>query len=101
MMNTIVFAHRGLPVKFAENSLEGFRYAVTHSAEGVEFDVHLTKDKVPVVMHDEEIDRTTDGTGFIKNYTISELRKFHLANSEPVPMLSELFEVLQNRNIYI
>lgn len=44
MMNTIVFAHRGLPVKFAENSLEGFRYAVTHGAEGVEFDVHLTKD---------------------------------------------------------
>ena len=101
MMNTIVFAHRGLPVKFAENSLEGFRYAVTHGAEGVEFDVHLTKDKVPVVMHDEEIDRTTDGTGFIKDYTISELRKFHLANGEPVPMLSELFEVLQNRDIYI
>ena len=101
MTNTIVFAHRGLPVKFAENSLEGFRYAVTHGAEGVEFDVHLTKDKVPVVMHDEEIDRTTDGTGFIKDYTISELRKFHLANGEPVPMLSELFEVLQNRDIYI
>lgn len=101
MTNTIVFAHRGLPVKFAENSLEGFRYAVTHGAEGMEFDVHLTKDKVPVVMHDEEIDRTTDGTGFIKDYTISELRKFHLANGEPVPMLSELFEVLQNRDIYI
>lgn len=101
MTNTIVFAHRGLPVKFAENSLEGFRYAVTHGAEGVEFDAHLTKDKVPVVMHDEEIDRTTDGTGFIKDYTISELRKFHLANGEPVPMLSELFEVLQNRDIYI
>lgn len=54
MTNTIIFAHRGLPVKFAENSLEGFRYAVTHGAEGVEFDVHLTKDKVPVVMHDEK-----------------------------------------------
>ncbi len=54
MGQTIVFAHRGLPVKFAENSLQGFKYAVEHGAEGVEFDVHLTKDKVPVVMHDEK-----------------------------------------------
>ena len=55
MGQTIVFAHRGLPVKFAENSLQGFKYAVEHGAEGVEFDVHLTKDKVPVVMHDKKL----------------------------------------------
>lgn len=101
MTETIIFAHRGLPVKFAENSLEGFRYAATHGAEGVEFDVHLTKDKVPVVMHDEEIDRTTDGSGYIKDYTLSEIRKFHLKNGEPVPMLRELFEILQDKDLYI
>ena len=101
MTKTIIFAHRGLPVKFAENSLAGFRYAATHGAEGVEFDVHLTKDKVPVVMHDEEIDRTTDGTGYIKDYTLGEIRQFHLENGEPVPMLSELFEILQNKDLYI
>ncbi|MCT7689796.1 MAG: glycerophosphodiester phosphodiesterase family protein, partial [Lactobacillus crispatus] len=84
MGQTIVFAHRGLPVKFAENSLQGFKYAVEHGAEGVEFDVHLTKDKVPVVMHDEKIDRTTNGTGYIKDYTLSEIRRFRLANGEPV-----------------
>lgn len=102
MTETIIFAHRGLPVKFAENSLEGFRYAATHGAEGVELDVHLTKDKVPVVMHDEEIDRTTDdGSGYIKDYTLSEIRKFHLKNGEPVPMLRELFEILQDKDLYI
>lgn len=101
MTETIIFAHRGLPVKFAENSLEGFRYAATHGAEGVEFDVHLTKDKVPVVMHNEEIDRTTDGSGYIKDYTLSEIRKFHLKNGEPVPMLRELFEILQDKDLYI
>ena len=84
-METIIFAHRGIPVKFAENSLEGFRYAVEHGTEGVEFDVHLT---VPIVMHDEKIDRTTDGSGYIKDYTLSEIRRFHLDNGEPVPMLS-------------
>ena len=101
MTETIIFAHRGLPVKFAENSLEGFRYAAKHGAEGVEFDVHMTKDKVPVVMHDEEIDRTTDGSGNIKDYTLNEIRKFHLKNGEPVPMLRELFEILQDKDLYI
>lgn len=101
MTETIIFAHRGLPVKFTENSLEGFRYAAKHGAEGVEFDVHMTKDKVPVVMHDEEIDRTTDGSGYIKDYTLNEIRKFHLKNGEPVPMLRELFEILQDKDLYI
>lgn len=101
MGQTIVFAHRGLPVKFAENSLQGFKYAATHGAEGVEFDVHLTKDKVPVVMHDETLDRTTNGTGYIKGYTLNEIRKFHLENGEPVPLLSELFEILQDKDLYI
>lgn len=101
MTETIIFAHRGLPVKFAENSLEGFRYAAKHGAEGVEFDVHMTKDKVPVVMHDEEIDRTTDGSGYIKDYTLNAIRKFHLKNGEPVPMLRELFEILQDKDLYI
>lgn len=101
MGQTIVFAHRGLPVKFTENSLQGFKYAVEHGAEGVEFDVHLTKDKVPVVMHDETLDRTTNGTGYIKDYTLNEIRKFHLENGEPVPLLSELFEILQDKDLYI
>ena len=101
MGQTIVFAHRGLPVKFAENSLQGFKYAATHGAEGVEFDVHLTKDKVPVVMHDEMLDRTTNGTGYIKDYALNEIRKFHLENGEPVPLLSELFEILQDKDLYI
>ena len=70
MTQTIIFAHRGLPVKFAENSLQGFKYAVEHGAEGVEFDVHLTKDKVPVVMHDEKIDRTTNGTELMARVTL-------------------------------
>lgn len=101
MGQTIVFAHRGLPVKFAENSLQGFKYAVEHGAEGVEFDVHLTKDKVPVVMHDETLDRTTNGTGYIKDCTLNEIRKFHLENGEPVPLLSELFKILQDKDLYI
>ena len=98
---TIVFGHRGYPAKFAENSMEGFRNAVENGAEGIEFDVHLTKDSVPVVMHDEKVDRTTDGSGYIKDYTLQELRKLHLANGERVPELKELFALLANRDLQI
>lgn len=98
---TIVFGHRGYPAKFAENSMEGFRNAVANGAEGVEFDVHLTQDGVPVVMHDEKVDRTTDGTGYIRDFTLKRLRKLHLSNGEPVPTLQELFELLENQDIQI
>lgn len=101
MEKTVIFGHRGYPAKFAENSLEGFRYVVSHGGEGVEFDVHLTKDGAPVVMHDEKIDRTTDGKGWIKDFTLSELRQFHLQNGEPIPELKELFTILENKNIWI
>ena len=75
---------------FPENSLKGFAYAIDHGIDGLEFDVHLTKDNVPVIMHDEKIDRTTDGTGEIRSYTLKQLRQFHLSDGETIPMLAEL-----------
>lgn len=51
---TLIFGHRGYPHKFPENSLKGFAYAIAHGIDGLEFDVHLTKDNVPVIMHDEK-----------------------------------------------
>ncbi|RVU70796.1 MULTISPECIES: glycerophosphodiester phosphodiesterase family protein [Lactobacillus] len=100
-MKTVIFGHRGYPAKFTENSLEGFRYALEHGAEGVEFDVQLTKDSVPIVMHDEKVDRTTDGQGWVKDFTLAEIRQLHLANGEPVPELKELFGVLENHDLLI
>ena len=98
MTNTIVFAHRGLPVKFAENSLEGFRYAVTHGAEGVECDVHLTKDKVPVVMHDEEIDlefktNKVHDVG-IEGIVLALAKKYHFVH--PIIFSSFNYQTLKN-----
>ncbi|AYF92122.1 glycerophosphodiester phosphodiesterase family protein [Apilactobacillus bombintestini] len=100
-MRTMIFGHRGVPELYPENSLQGFRYAVHHGIEGVEFDVHLTKDNVPVVMHDEKIDRTTDGRGYIKNYTYQELRQFSLENYEPIPSLQEVLDLLEGRDVYV
>lgn len=101
MLTTTVFGHRGYPARFPENSLAGFRYALDQGIEGLEFDVHLTADQVPVIMHDERIDRTTDGSGRIDSYTFSQLRRFRLANEEPIPSLAELLKLVTDRDVQL
>lgn len=98
---SLIYGHRGVPVKFPENSLAGFAYAVDQKIDGLEFDVHLTKDSVPVIMHDEKIDRTTDGQGKISDYTYAELRQFSLANGEPVPSLKELLDLVSGEPVHL
>ena len=71
-VKTLIFGHRGVPVKFPENSLKGFKYALDHQIDGLELDVHLTRDNVPVVIHDEKLQRTTNGKGQIADYTLSD-----------------------------
>ncbi|KRM97238.1 glycerophosphodiester phosphodiesterase [Liquorilactobacillus aquaticus DSM 21051] len=101
LKHTLIFGHRGYPQKFPENSLAGFKYSIQHQIDGLEFDVHLTKDNIPVIMHDETIDRTTDGNGEIHSYTFSELRKFKLKNSEPIPSLAELLDIAAYQPIHL
>ncbi|MGP4116224.1 glycerophosphodiester phosphodiesterase [Levilactobacillus zymae] len=98
---TMVFGHRGYPAKFPENSLAGFTYAVQHHIEGLEFDVHLTKDNVPVIMHDEKINRTTDGKGYIRDYTLAELQRFKLANGDSLPTLAAFLRVVANQDVHL
>ena len=68
-MNTKVWAHRGASGYAPENTLEAFLLAAEQGADGVELDVQLTKDGEMVVVHDEEIDRVSDGSGFVQDYT--------------------------------
>lgn len=98
---TLIFGHRGVPVKFPENSLAGFKYALDHGIDGLEFDVHLTKDNIPVIIHDETINRTTNGSGRVVDFTKSELSSFRLSNGERIPTLSEVLKLLQFQPVYI
>ncbi|HIW72088.1 MAG TPA: glycerophosphodiester phosphodiesterase [Candidatus Levilactobacillus faecigallinarum] len=98
---TVVFGHRGYPAQFPENSLAGFAYALAHHVDGLEFDVHLTKDQVPVIMHDERINRTSDGTGRITDYTLAELRQFHLAHGEVIPTLAEFLDLVGDHDVQL
>lgn len=102
MKKVKIIGHRGFASSFPENSLTGFKEAAELGVDGVELDVHLTKDGEVVVHHDETIDRMTDGKGWIKEKNLAELREYRLRNGlglsvtdEGIPTLREVFEVLE------
>lgn len=93
---TKVYAHRGYSGRYPENTMLAFREAEKTGCGGIELDVQLTKDGQVVVIHDETIDRTTDGTGHVIDFTLEELRKFNAAarwegkfGFEPIPTFEE------------
>jgi len=71
---TINYAHRGYSGKYPENTMLAFRKAYEAGAQGIELDVHISKDGQLIVMHDEYVDRTTDGHGLIMDKTLAELK---------------------------
>lgn len=71
-----ILAHRGLSASFPENTAIAFQQAAKLDCWGVEFDVHLTSDQQLVVIHDESIDRTSNGTGFVKDLTLAQLKTY-------------------------
>lgn len=74
-METQIFAHRGARRKAPENTIPAYTKALeTAGIDGLEIDVHLTKDNQLVVIHDEKLERTTNGTGLVGDYTLAELQ---------------------------
>ena len=103
----LVWAHRGASGYAPENTLAAFEKAVELGADGVELDIQLTKDDEIVVIHDEKIDRTSDGEGWVKDYTLEELRGFNYNRTKPeyehadIPTMREVFELLKPTGLFI
>ena len=102
------FAHRGFSGNYPENTMLAFRKAVeTEGCDGIELDVHLSKDGEIVIIHDERVDRTcVNNTGLVKDMTLEELQKcdvsFKFAGQcEPqyIPTLREYFELVKDTHI--
>lgn len=102
-----VYAHRGASGYAPENTLEAFALAVSQGADGIELDVQLSKDGELVVIHDEVLDRTTSGKGFVKDYTLAELKSFQANRTFPeyeqavIPTLREVFELIRPSDLKI
>ena len=100
------FAHRGFSGRYPENTMLAFRKAIEAGADGIENDVQYTKDGELVVIHDETVDRTTDGVGYVRDYTLKELRKLDASyihkgpyGANPIPTLREYFELLKGTGV--
>ena len=78
-----VWAHRGASGYAPENTMDAFRKAIEMKADGIELDVNLTKDGEVVVIHDEVLDRVSDGTGRVQDFTCNELKKFNFNKIHP------------------
>ena len=95
----LLAAHRGGSLLWPENSLLAFKNALALGADFIEFDVHLSRDGEVVVIHDATLDRTTTGTGPVRDRTMAELKMLRLkdrsgtVSQEPVPTLDEVAAV--------
>lgn len=102
----LISGHRGgREAGFPENSIEGFQQVLSKSTAFFEIDPRLTKDSVIVLMHDETLDRTTNGTGKVSDYTWDELQAFRLLDFEGnittamIPKLEEVFEWTKKKTV--
>jgi len=85
-------AHRGASGQFPENTLLAFSQALAQGADALELDVGLTADRIPVVLHDRTLDRTTNGTGPLAGISFNKLRTLDAGRGETVPTLSEVLD---------
>ena len=97
-----IWAHRGCSQRYPENTLLAFEKAISlRELTGIELDIQLTKDGQLVVIHDERVDRTTESIGFVRDYTLAQLKKLHIyAGDNPtqqIPTMEEVFDLIQER----
>jgi glycerophosphoryl diester phosphodiesterase len=115
-MKTMIHAHRGASVLRPENTLEAFSLAVEQGADCIELDVHLSKDGEIVVAHDARLERVSNGTGYINDCTLKELKSLEfgkLSNDDGtrqnsgsvstyrIPLLAEVFSLIKPANLTV
>ena len=106
----MITAHRGASFEFPENTLLSMEKAVEAGADMIEFDLRGTSDDIPILLHDETIDRTSNGKGRPEDYTLSELRKFNfsyylqgmrrtapICGDMPIPTFEEVLAKFRNK----
>jgi len=112
----LVVGHRGAAGEAPENTLAAFELALRQGADGIELDVHLSADGVPVVIHDPRLDRTTSGAGRVRDHTLAALRRLdagswfnqrYPAKARPryaglkIPTLAEALAWARDRNCLV
>lgn len=102
---TQIIAHRGSKGTRPENTLVAFQTALDDGADGIETDVQLSRDRQMIIMHDEQVDRTTNGTGLVRDHTLAQLKALDAGiHFDPayaatrIPTLDEVIGLLQRNH---
>lgn len=93
----IIFGHRGASSSYPENTMKAFKQAFFQGALGIEFDVRFSTDNEIVIIHDELIDRTSNGSGKVNSLTLKELRNFDFGFGEKIPTLKDVLLEFGNK----
>jgi len=91
--------HRGAKAHEPENTLRSFRKGIRMGANAIEFDTHVSKDGVPVVIHDHTLERTTNGKGSVHDKTLKELRALDAGKGEKIPTVRETLLLLKSKKV--
>ncbi len=97
----LIIAHRGGPDRAPENTLAAFRGAIALGADGVELDCQRSRDGALVVIHDETVDRTTNGQGAVGNLTLAQLRALDAGQGERIPTFQEVLDLSQAAGVQL
>lgn len=97
-----IWAHRGCSQRYPENTVTAFSKAMQiRGLAGIELDIQMTKDGEIVVIHDERVDRTTDGIGYVKDFTYAQIRKLEIKTDNPlkerIPSINEVLDLMEKR----
>ena len=89
--------HRGAPRNEPENTLRSFKKALSLNVVMIECDAHLTKDGQVVVIHDPTVERTTNGKGKVKGFTLKEIKRLDAGKGEKIPTLEEIVKLVKGK----
>lgn len=96
-----IVAHRGYSGIAPENTAAAFIAAGVHHADAIEYDIQISRDGVPVIIHDYTVDRTTNGKGKVKEKTFTELEQLHAGKGQKIPTLQDVLSIAKRYNLYM
>ncbi|HAZ47252.1 MAG TPA: glycerophosphodiester phosphodiesterase [Cyanobacteria bacterium UBA11369] len=103
-----IIAHRGYSAIAPENTLAAFAAAHAHQANSIEFDVQLSSEGIPVIIHDPTLERTTNGSGFVREKTLEQLKALDAGawfnpqfSGERIPSLSEALKAMEDLDRFV
>ena len=96
--DTVILGHRGAKGEKPENTILGIKYALDLGVKAIEIDIHLSSDEELIVIHDDTVDRTTNGQGKVLNLSSLELKKLDAGEGERIPLLEEVLDLYKDYN---